>query len=90
MQSNTARQVLKSVSWDWLVSYTAFLDLAWPQIKPETSSKVVGRDIGAWCVCMGGYCLGLLNRPKAAYQVVDSVFSGLSRIYLTSNRAVNL
>lgn len=85
-----ARQVLKSVSWDWLVSYIAFLDLAWPQVKPETSSKVVDRDIGAWCVCMGGYCLGLLNRPKAVYQVVDSVFPGLSRISLTSKRAVNL
>lgn len=90
MQSDMARQILRSVSWDLLVSYIALLDLVWPRVKPETSSKVVDRDIGAWCGCMGGYCLGLLNRPKAVYQVVDSVFPGLSRISLTSNRAVNL
>lgn len=61
-----ARQVLKNVSWDWLVSYTAFLDLAWPQIKPETSSKVVGRDIGAWCVCMGWVLSGVIEQTKSS------------------------
>lgn len=83
-----ARQVLRSVSWDWSVFYIALLDLAWPWVKLKISSKVVGRDIGAWFVC--GCFLGLLNRTKAVYQLMDSVFPGLSRMSLASNRAVHL
>lgn len=66
MQSDMARQILRSVSWDLLVSYIALLDLVWPRVKPETSSKVVGKDIGAWCGCMGGVLSGVIEQTKSS------------------------
>lgn len=71
MQSGMGRHVIRSLSWDCVVSYIAFLEFAWPQVKSKTSSKEVGGDIGVWC----RGAAGVIEQTKSSFSGDGQCFS---------------